>query len=353
MSRRPSSKPTLTDVAARAGVSVATASQALRGKGRISRDVRRSVAAAARAVGYEQPRRTTGITAVLTLMGPEWAYTWGMNQRIIDSFSTTLRTDGREPVLVPVREDEDSSELVTRLRKLRADSVVAVHYGNVDALGRLEAQGLPVVVIMNGNLQHQFTSVCVDDYRGGYDAGRVLLDAGHRVISYVSSDLPVVSAVRTDRLVGLRRALEEASLSLHPDHQPIVPIHDQVRTGEEVQRLTSPSPGTPIPTAIFVMDDYLGARVIQALKNAGIEAPREVSLLCAGDVLDYGESFVPALSTMSIQFESMGRAAAEILLAAPPDGWRSAEHEVLKVRMHYVDRGTVARVIPEDKVYHE
>jgi LacI family transcriptional regulator len=346
MSRRPSSKPTLTDVAARAGVSVATASQALRGKGRISRDVRRSVAAAAQSIGYEQPRRTTGITAVLTMMGYEWAYTWGMNQRIIDSFSTTLRTAGREPVLVPVREDEGSSELVARLRKLRADSVVAVHYGNADALGRLEAQGLPVVVIMNGNLQHQFTSVCVDDYRGGYDAGRVLLDAGHRVVAYVSSDLPVVSAVRTDRLVGLRRALEEASLSLHLDHQPIVPIHDHVRTGQEVRRLTvtAASPGTPTPTAIFVMDDYLGARVLQALNNAGVNVPREISLLCAGDVLDYGESFVPALSTMSIQFESMGRAAAEMLLAAPPDGWRSAEHEVLKVRMHYVDRGTVARV---------
>lgn len=344
MSRRPSSKPTLADVAARAGVSVATASQALRGKGRISGDVRRSVAAAARSVGYEQPRRTTGITAVLTMMGREWAYTWGMNQRIIDSFSTVLRTAGREPVLVPVREDEDPPALVTRLRKLRADSVVAVHYGNIDALGRLEAHGLPVVVIMNGNLQHQLTSVCVDDYRGGYDAGRVLLDAGHRVIAYVSSDLPVVSAVRTDRLVGLRRALEEASLSLHSDHQPIVPIHDQVRTGEEVRRLTATpsSSGAPAPTAIFVMDDYLGARVFQALRNLGVDVPREISLLCAGDVLDYRESFVPAISTMSIQFESMGRAAAEILLAAPPDGWRSAEHEVLKVRMHYVDRGTVA-----------
>jgi len=343
VSRRRSDRPTLADVASLAGVSVPAASQALSGNGRISVEVRTRVVEAAGKLGYRPPRRESGITAVLTMMGHAWAYTWGMNQRVIDSFALALRAAGREPVLVPVQAGESESAVVRRVRSLNADSVVTVHYGNEGVLGRLEALGLPVVVIMNGNLQDQFTSVCADDYRGGYEAGRVLLDAGHRSVAYISADLPQVTAVRTDRLVGIRQSLQEAGGELHGSYQPVIPLSDQEQATRIVRDLISGTlaPNTPPPTAIYVMDDYLGLRVLRALERCGVAVPQDMSVLAAGDVLDYHEPHVPRLSTMSIQFEAMGRSAAELLQAAPRGGWSGRAHEVLKVRQHYVDRGSV------------
>ena len=95
------------------------------------------------------------------------------------------------------------------------------------------------------------------------------------------------------------------------------------------------------PSALYIMDDYIGVRVYQALLRRGLAVPEDVSMICAGDVLDYSEPFIPNLSTMRIQFETMGRAAAEMMLSHLKAPSRIRQHEVLKVKQHYIDRGTV------------
>jgi DNA-binding LacI/PurR family transcriptional regulator len=69
-----------------------------------------------------------------------------------------------------------------------------------------------------------------------------------------------------------------------------------------------------------------------------------VSIICAGDVLDYTEEYVPNMSTMSIPFGSMGRIAAELMESTLSNGHTATQHDVVKVKQHYVDRGTVSHI---------
>ena len=58
----------------------------------------------------------------------------------------------------------------------------------------------------------------------------------------------------------------------------------------------------PIPrvTALFVYDDYLGMIVHTALTAMGLAVPRDMSIICPGDVMDYSEPFYPRLTTMHL-----------------------------------------------------
>lgn len=338
--------PRLADVAEQAGVSLSTASMALSAKGRLSDEIRSRVRRVASEIGYAPPERRrikTSCSGVLILLDRKWAYAWGMNQAILESLEITLATAGRTTTLIPVYEQEPPEQVWKKIQSVGVDSVFSIHYGSSELFTKLETAGIPVVVIMNNNYQTVFNSVCVDDYQGAYEAGKILLSHGHRRLAYLSADLPLLTAVRTDRLIGFRKALEEHGIGLPDRMQPVCDIGclDKMEYGvDDLFELPEP------PTALFVMDDYIGVRVYGALERRGVRVPEDLSLICAGDVLDYNEPFLPQLSTMSIQFSSMGRAAGELMLSQIGRSPEELQHEVLKVKQHFVDRGTVATVAP-------
>lgn len=341
--RSKTGEPRLVDVAKAAGVSVSSASLALSGKGRISEEVRVRIAEAAESLGYRPPvkaRQSEGVSAVLALMDRSWAYTLGMNQLILDSLSRSLESSGRQICIVPVFENDPADRIWTRVHALGVDSVFSIHYGNAELFVRFERAGLPVVVIMNNNFQTDFNSVCVDDYQGAYEAGSILIGAGHQRLAYVSMDLPYLTAVRRDRFIGFRKAIDEHHISFDERLQRMCSVHGS----EDVDRAIDELVAAAHPTALFAMDDYLGIRILLACRRKGLRVPEDISIICAGDVLDYSEEYVPNISTMSIPFGSMGRIAAELMGSTLANGHEITQHEVVKVKQHYVDRGTVRKI---------
>jgi LacI family transcriptional regulator len=272
-------------------------------------------------------------------MDRKWAYAWGMNQAILESLEATLTASGRTTTLIPVYEQEPPEQIWKKIQSIGIDSVFSIHYGSSELFSKLETAGIPVVVVMNNNYQTLFNSVCVDDYQGAYEAGSILIRNGHRRLAYLSADLPLLTAVRTDRLIGFRKALEEHGVSLPASMQPVCDLRCLNKIEHAVDELLG---ADDPPTGVFVMDDYVGVRAFEALRRRGVRIPEQLSLICAGDVLDYDEPFVPQMSTMSIQFTSMGRAAGELMLSQIGRAPEEQQHEVLKVKQHYVERGTVA-----------
>lgn len=338
--------PRLIEVAQRAGVSVSTASMALGSKGRISQEVRERVRSAADVLGYVRVSRTderVQISGVLFLIDRQWAWTFNMLRAILESLESSLLSAGRQITIIPISESESAEKIQKKILLASVDSVFSIHYADKALFRELENRGIPVVLIMNNNFQNVFNSVCVDDFQGGYDAGRILVDHGHRQMAYISTVLPLLTAVRTDRLIGFRKALDEEGLTLPDEMDSLCDPSTMSSADETVECLMT---ARERPSALYVMDDYIGIRVYQALLRRGITVPEEVSIICAGDVLDYGEPFIPNLSTLRIQFETMGRAAAEMMLSHLKAPSRIRQHEVLKVKQHYIDRGTVVRRKP-------
>ena len=337
----------LQDVAAKVGVSLATASLALSGKGRVSPDMRARVRAAAAALGYTArivPRgriaAAAGNVAILRLEDRD--YEWSFIRPILSELEQNLLAKGYAPVSVPVGLKMPPERVRDMIRSTRSRAVFAVHYGNGRLFEELEAEGIRLVVVNNSSYQDRFYSVCVDDFQGAYEGALYLIGLGHRAIAFVEYERPDQPGVIADRFVGFRKALDENRLPFSAEQRISIRFMDEARLAKKLGTLFARAER---PTAIFSHDDYLGMFVISALKDLGLGVPEDVSLIAPGDVLDYAIPRTPQITTMRINTALLGRTAASLMLDRL-NNERKDVH-VLKVKEQLVRRSTCRKVEQE------
>ena len=339
----------LADVAARVGVSLATASMALTGKGRISAEVREQVLAAARAVGYRRrglPAGPERVHNVCILHHQDKDFEWNFIRPILFNLEDMLLEHDLLPILLPVRVGADAERVFQRVLAAGAGAVFSIHFHDESLFERLEKRGVRVVIVNNTNLQSRFHSVCVDDFQGAYEGCLHLLKLGHRGILYVEYERPELPAVVADRFIGFRKALEEHGVPFPAGRRVTLRTINRRELASRLRAAFAPasSSGSPRgtrPTAIFAHDDYLASYVYDCLRELGLQVPEEVSLIAPGDVLDYAEPCTPPITTMRINTASLGILAGRLLL----DLLKGQIHDVhvLKLKQQLVRRGTCAR----------
>jgi LacI family transcriptional regulator len=341
-----SEKITLNEVAQAAGVSPATASLALSGKGRLSDYTRQSVLEVADSLGYHRKRRPAQLATesrktvgILMSVDYEWAFVWNLVQPIVDQILVSLHDEGYTAVLIPIRGQEPTDAILDRVDRAGVEAVVPVHYGNHILFIRLEERGIPVVVVMNNNYQTKYYSVCVDDYQGAYEGCSYLLGLGHRDIAYIDGNRNELPALSHDRLFGFRKALDEQGVPFREERQATVDINDFGMIMDTVKRIFVDAPP---PSALFALDDDLAVRVMHALNQFGLQVPEDVSVIAPGDVLDYNMPHIPKITTMRINTNLTGEISAELLLNRIKHT-REDVH-VLKVNQHLVERGSCRQV---------
>jgi LacI family transcriptional regulator len=334
----------LQEVARRAGVSLATASLALSGKGRISAAVRTRVQQAAGELGYRaKPApapRAEGAGARIGILHPDDRdYEWNFIRPTILELERAMHLKEYAPVLIPVSAKTGAEHLATLVAAAGASAVFALHCANEKVFAELEARGVPVVIINNSQYQDRFFSVCVDDFQGAYEGTLALVSLGHQSIAFVEYERPDTPAVVADRFIGFRKAIDENHLSFPPEQRITIPFMDARRLEKKLGALFLRAHP---PTAIFAHDDYLGLFVIAALAKLGLAVPRDVSLVAPGDVLDYSLPLVPQISTMKINTMLLGRIAANLMF----DRIKSNHDDlhVLKVKEQLVMRDTCRKL---------
>jgi len=336
-------KPKLSDVACRAGVSLATASLALAGKGRISTEVREQVIAAAETLGYRQRRHPSTAARPATrcigiLHHHDKDYEWNFIRPILFNIETSLLQHNYTPVLIPVSAKLDVEAVFRQLVDTGVGAVFSIHFHDEQLFDRLEKRGTLVIIVNNSNLQNRFDSICVDDFQGAYEGCLHLLKLGHRNILYLEYARPDLPAVIADRFIGFRKALEENAIPFAADQRITVRFMDRK---ELTAKLKSAFARQRRPTAVFAHDDYLAAYIYAALQELGFKVPEQVSLIAPGDVLDYGEPYTPPITTMRINTSSLGILACRLLLDRLK-GHIDDVH-VLKLKQQLVKRGTCAK----------
>lgn len=148
-------------------------------------------------------------------------------------------------------------------------------------------------------------AVFPDDLRGARRAARRLLEAGHRHLVMISGD--DTSVATREREKGFADELRAAGL------EPRI-----VREGWEMDdgfRAASAllSEEEP-PTALFCIRDRVAAGAIHAAAVAGVEVPRELSVIGYDDEDFFAEVLTPPLTTIALPHQVMGRAAMTALL---------------------------------------
>ncbi|MER8046715.1 LacI family DNA-binding transcriptional regulator [Streptomyces sp. NPDC094032] len=217
--RNTSSKPTMRDVAARAGVSSMTVSRVLRDDPRISETARRDVLAAVSALGYrlnENARalrlghgtRLVALT-VTNLANPFYS-------RLALGVESELERHGLLTVVANTAESEAKERaLTTDFVGRRVEGLIVVPAGDDQTHLRPEhTAGIPSVLVARPPVGHEADCVLVDDYGGGRALAHRLIAERHRRIAFLGNTEAAYTS--GERLRGFLAAHDEAALPHDP-----------------------------------------------------------------------------------------------------------------------------------------
>ena len=335
-------KVTLNDIAKAANVSIATASMAFSGKGRISENVTQKIHKIAQDLGYITKSQQVSpassgrnTISLLLLTDKKWAYLWYMEQRIVRELEALLAQQNYTLILIPITEDDSDDSIIRKVLASGSRGVFSIHYGNPRLFQKLEKLKFPVTLIMNSDYQGAVHSVCVDDFHGAYAATRHLIDRGHNQIGFVEYKENPIKSIMKDRYIGFEKALSESNITPNDNYRINIDIHNTNDIETTIESLFSRKDR---PTALFAIDDYIAMHFIPVLKRLGIGIPNDLSLIAPGDVIDYDVPFTPRISTMSINFEQMAHLAVNMLIGLLSD--IDAQVPSLKVELKLMDRGS-------------
>ncbi len=230
----------LKDIASKAKVSVATASLALNGKGRISEEVRSRVRDTADQLGY-RPRRPAqpragrrGLRGDPSRGGP--GVRVALHPAHHPGAGACDAPEGALPVLIPASTRAEPEKVARHVLDAGVRAVFALQMSDGAVFAELRARGIQVVVINNSGFQARFHSVCVDDFQGAYEGTLSLLALGHRSLAFVEYARPESPNVVADRFIGFPQGAGGAARRLFPGPAHHRPVHGREEAGEEARR---------------------------------------------------------------------------------------------------------------------
>lgn len=303
----------MADVAAAAGVSHQTVSRVLNSPEVVRPATRDRVLKAIRQLGY---RRNTAARALVTqqtrligVVNPGEARFGPANMTM--AIEEAASRAGYATTLAVMR-DAHAQTVDTALDfflELGVDGVIVVApITKVAPAAKELSASLPVVMVAAGLRENSSLHVvAVDQEAGARMATRHLLDLGHRDIVHVAGPNEWFDA--RSRIVGWRDELVRAGLA----PPPIITGGWDPIAGYEIGRTLVRE--RRLPDAIFAANDLLALGLFRAFHEAGVQVPRDISVVGFDDI-DGAGYFEPPLTTVRQPFAAVGHRSIEVLLAA-------------------------------------
>lgn len=333
--RRSRGQVTLAQVAEAAGVSLATASKAMNGRGTVSASTAERVAEAAQSLGYAlRPRRARGRRRIaLHLEVADSPYVMG----ILAGAESAARGAGADLLVISSEKQGVSRAWMAQAAGDGVEGVVALT-APIDSrhVRWSRSLNLPLIVIdpiLREAEVDGLLAVSATNWEGGRSAVQHLLDLGHRRIGLLNG--PAGSVPGRQRAEGYRSAIAAAGIEV--DVQLIHGGDFSAELGEEgaARMLALPDP----PTALFAASDNLAHGAMRAARARGLQIPAQLSIIGFDDTM-ITRWTQPQLTAVSQPLFEMGQVAVERLLALLDDPRRFAHPFELRTRL--VVRGTTA-----------
>jgi DNA-binding LacI/PurR family transcriptional regulator len=310
---------TIEDVAAHAGVSVATVSRALRDLPNVAPTTRERVVAVARELDYQPDpaaaRLATGRTTTVALAVPQ-PISWYFAQ-VVAGADAVLASAGYGLLLYAVDSAEGRHRVVSECvpSRRRVDGAILVELALADDEIEELASAQAAVVTIGSHTPH-FDAVTIDNYGAARLAARHLIDLGHRHLALIGGgpDAGLSFRVPHERCAGFLAEVAECL----PDHPP---RHQQsggfsFDGGVEAMERLLAAPRRP--TGVFAMSDEMAMGAMKAVRTAGLRCPEDVSII---GIDDHDLADFAGLTTIRQPVVDHGAVAARLLLRriAEPD----------------------------------
>jgi LacI family transcriptional regulator len=336
---------TIRDIAELAGVSIATVSRAVNGRGDVSEETRTLVQRIAREHGYTASRDarglSTGRTGLIGVTLPVIHPTYF--SAIVASVAEALDEHDMRIVLCPTLHEHDREiSLIERLMHGTTDGAILVlpeeSSEELRALGR---QGYRFVVVDPGeHPDEDIPAVSAAHSAGADKAVRHLLDLGHRRIAAITG--PPGRMATEERLRGYHAA--KLAMGLSADPRYVVVSNFTVEGGFESAARLLALPDRP--TAIFAFNDPMAIGAMRAAGARGLRVPDDVSIVGFDDTNE-AQFVTPGLTTVRQPLAEMGRTAVGLLLRLLADEVPEILHPELATRL--VVRASTASLAAIDK----
>lgn len=302
-------RPTIRDVAQRAGVSLKTVSRVINESKGVSRETRERVLAAIEALGYRPNALARGLRARRT-------YTIGVViADITNSFYSAIvrgiedESFSREYSVLVANSDEllEKEKLYVRVFvEKRVDGIVVVPaIGSQEYLREL-LHHIPVVFVDRPPCDFVGPVVRVENEVGSWKLTHHLLEHGLTRIAFVSSDLRLPTV--QERFAGFRRALEERGEKVLPGL-----VREGNKTSHDAYQATRELLALPLrPQAIFAANNLMVQGVLRAVREQNLRVPQDIAVVGFDD-FEMADIVQPHLTVVAQPAYELGRTAARLL----------------------------------------
>jgi LacI family transcriptional regulator, repressor for deo operon, udp, cdd, tsx, nupC, and nupG len=332
---RSPNKVTLADIAARAGVSLATASRALSDSYGVSPGTRDRVRAVADQLSYVVSPEASGLAggrtgrvAVVVPHLSRWFFA-----EMLAGVEEVLREAGLDLLLYNVDTLDHRRYFFERLPARRKVDAIVVLAFPVTEEERLRLDLVGVGIVAAGGQTARYPSVCIDDRAAGRQAVDHLLSLGHRRIAMIAAEAPLTPGwpVVNGRSLAYCEALAAAGIPVDPA------LEREVDWGGEegAEAMADLLAAGPPPTAVYAHSDEVALGALRTLRRAGLRVPQDVSLV---GIDDHPLAALTDLTTVHQGVREQGAMAGRMVLGLlRPD--ENADNAVT-VPTHLVVRGT-------------
>ena len=310
--RRREGHASIRDVAARAGVSIATVSRAVNSISTVNPELARRVWKAVEEVGYlpnTQARAlVSGRSRMLGLIVSD--ITNPFFPELVQEFENLAVAQGYEVLIGSTNYDPARTEsLIRRMLQRNVDGVAVMTFGIEEELvQKLVDRGFPLVFVDAGPQLENIRVLKVNYGEGIHQAVQHLAALGHRQIGFISGPLRLRSAAA--RREAFIKAMRDLGLNVPKQHlvEGDHTMEGGIAAMETLAELSS------LPTAVVCSNDMTAIGALHALYRTTHKVPDDVSIVGFDDI-HLAQFMLPPLTTVQMSCKELAVAAVDALRA--------------------------------------
>jgi LacI family transcriptional regulator len=310
-------KPTIEDVAKKAGLSVSTVSLVLNNKTNVSEETRKKVQAVIAELHYHPQRSARGLATQSSgnigflLTDEHFSSAEPFYTRIFLGTEVEARNHSYYVLLTTVGETVSGTKMLPRFfLENNVDGVIIAGKIGSSWIEFVRGLDLPLLLIDYESPTHKVSTVTMDNHEGARLVVEHFLKLGHKKIGFIGGDIRHPSIA--GRYVGFRETLEVHGIKLSPSWLDVDEVSPRFDNGYRAAKRMLADKRTR-PTAIFAANDALALGCMNYCKEAGIEIPESLAVV-GFDNVESGLQVEPLLSTINVHREEMGGLAVRRLV---------------------------------------
>ncbi|CAM3286549.1 LacI family DNA-binding transcriptional regulator [Paenibacillus lupini] len=338
-------KATIYDVAKEAGVSIATVSLVINGKGKISEERREEIRQIIMRMGYKPSMIASALTGkktyALGLLVPD------ISNPFFAEIARAVEDEGQRHgysvfICSTDNKDEKVEHYAALLQQKNVDGIIiGTGLKELSVLKPLLQGGVPVALLAREFPSVVVPSVVVDDYAGGAAAAEHLISLGHRHLAVLAEQDSISSS--RERVRGFKHTAEAAGITLDPAFVLSSGIKEGKNKAQELLQRDDR------PTAIFCCNDMLAIGALRAAKELGLRIPQDCSIVGFDDTV-LASVTDPPLTTIAQPIEQMGQTAVQLLIRQIGQPGEQPERIVLTPSLSIRQSSMALRRYPEQSI---